>query len=559
MLTRDDLRRFQVFFVGKINDALHKRIPGVMLALEPGAGKTATVLTALKDGFDEGVIRKALIVAPLLVSQTVWPEEPAEWEHLSDLNVTLIRVEDGDPDVAAAGAAAYAEALGPLADEFDRDWYRRTLNAATWAWWWIIGGPTNVVAQRCAKRVLPRTPQQLAEPARLAAQAAAKDAKLALLANSDAEIHVINKEALEWLWAHFRKGKDWPYDVLVIDDCREGRSGKRRRKGTKDQPKKGPAPLTRWGIMAAARKHMTATIQLTGTPTPKGLQNMWGLIYPIDLGERLGRSKTAFLDRWFDVDRQRFTTKARPYAFAEVTKRCKDIMFALNPEDMPQLPPYRVNPIRVKLPADVLDRYKRFKRDSVSEEYDVEAVNGGVLHGKLLQFANGSMYREAGDDVWIHDVKIEALRHLVEQLEGTPLLVAYTYEFDAERIMKAFPDAVQMRPENAVKVTKDWNNDKIGLLLAHRASAGHGLNLQKGTGHMCEYGLTSDAELYLQFLKRLLRPGRRFPVVNHVIMAEGTIDEDVFPQYLDPKIAEQVRIMQAVQVSFGGDLSDLIG
>ena len=547
MHRREDLRPFQDFFIDKIKLSCDpdpkKRIPGVMLALEPGAGKTVTVLTALKDLLDQKRIRKALIVAPLLVAQTVWPEEPDEWEHLADLKgqITLIRVEDETEDAVAAGDSAYADTVARLQGVFDR---------ATWAWWWILGGARQH-AQRAAAKTLKGAPAQQAA-------AAAKDAKLAALANSSNPIHVINKEALEWLWEHFRKGRDWPYDVLVIDDCREGRSGKRRRKGTKDQPKKGPAPLTRWGVMAAARKHLISTIQLTGTPTPKGLVNMWGLIYPIDLGARLGRSKTAFLQRWFDVDRERFKTEARPYAFKEIMKRVKDIMFSLNPGDMPQLPPYVVNPIRVKLTPDVLTRYKRFKKDMVSEEYDIEAVNAGVLHGKLLQYANGSMYNEHGDDVWVHDAKIEALKLLVERLEGKPLLVAFTYEFDAQRIMKAFPEAVLLRPENAVEAKRAWNNDEIPMLLAHRASAGHGLNLQKGTGHMCEYGLTSDAELYLQFLKRLLRPGRRDPVFNHVIIAEGTIDDEVFPKYLDPKIAEQTRIMTEVQVSFGGDLEDLL-
>jgi hypothetical protein len=125
--------------------------------------------------------------------------------------------------------------------------------------------------------------------------------------------------------------------------------------------------------------------------------------------------------------------------------------------------------------------------------------------------------------------------------------VAYTYQFDVERIMGAFPDAVLLRPENAAETMKLWNQDKIPILLAHRASAGHGLNAQKGTGHMCEYGLTTDAELYLQFLKRIWRSGRKTTVFNHVIIAEGTIDEDVFVDYLDPKIATQIRVMQSVE------------
>lgn len=310
--------------------------------------------------------------------------------------------------------------------------------------------------------------------------------------------------------------------------------------------------------MAVARTRQMTTIHLTGTPTPKGLENMWGLLYVIDLGARLGTSKTAFLQRWFNIDRDRHKVEPHAHSFDEIMGKAEDIMFSLNPKDMPELPPVIIDPIRVRLPEKVLKDYRKFKRQQVSEEYDVEAVNGGVLHGKLLQFANGSMYREDGEPVWIHDVKIDALRLLVERLNDTPLLVAFTYEFDAERIMSAFPDAVRLRPGNAVDVVARWNRDEIPLLLAHRASAGHGLNMQKGTGHMCEYGLTSDAELYLQFIKRISRPGRGSTVINHVIIAEGTIDEEVFPNYLDPKIAVQTRVMQSVQVSFDNALDDLL-
>jgi len=234
------------------------------------------------------------------------------------------------------------------------------------------------------------------------------------------------------------------------------------------------------------------------------------------------------------------------WAFHEIMDRVKDIMFSLDPEDMAPLPELVVDPIKVRLPTKVLEEYCRFERQMVSEEYDVEAVNGGVLHGKLLQYANGSMYQEDGNDVHVHDEKLDALKDLVERMNGAPLLVAYTYQFDVQRICQAFPQAVVLTPENAVETKRLWNDDKIALLLAHRASAGHGLNLQKGTGHMCEYGLTSDAELYLQFLKRIRRPGRKTTVFNHVIIAEGTIDEDVFPMYLDPKIAVQDRILEAV-------------
>lgn len=549
MLQRSDLRSYQNIIVKKIKLCFHDdpahRLPGVIAALEPGAGKTGASLTAARDLLDEGKIKRVLVVAPLLVAQTTWPDEFGEWEHLKDMTWTLLRVEDGDEDVAAAAGAAYQAALERFQSDDEFEWHLVSWLDLPW------------LAARKFTRILLGTPAKRAEPYRQAAAAEAKLRKLAQLAAEPTQVHIMNKEQLDWLWDHSGKGARLPYDLLIIDDVRETRSGKKRVKREKDDKTAAKAPLSRFGIMAAMRSKVKATVVLTGTPTPKGLEDMWGLTYQVDLGRRLGLTKTAFLNRWFWVDRKTFAVEAKDGSFRSIMSKVKDVMFSLDPKDYPDLPPYQVVPIRVKLSDDVIKRYRKFRREMVDEIADVEAVNAGVLHGKLLQFANGSMYREKGDDVWIHDAKIEALKNLVESLNGTPLLVAYTYQFDVDRIMKAFPKAVHLTPDNASRVIKDWNADKIELLLCHRASAGHGLNAQKGMGHMCEYGLTSDAELYLQFLKRIWRPGRRFPVFNHVIIAEGTIDEEIFPEYLDPKIELQSRVMEEVRVDV--EMESLLG
>lgn len=549
ILRRDELRRYQTFLIKKIRQCFDpdpkKRIPGVIAALEPGAGKTAATLTAAVDLLDEGVIEKVLVIAPLLVAQTTWPDEFDEWEHLRGRPFTLIRVEEDDEEVEAAADAAYRRALAWHQVDFEDERLSE-----------LMLGRSKGEARKNASTIAGR-PSAKAEKARQAAAEAAKLAKLARLANSPTPIHIINKEALRWLWEHFGRGKTLPYDLLVIDDVRECRSGKKRVKREKNDGKKSKAPLSRFGIMAAMRKSVKATIVLSGTPTPKGLDDMWGLTYLIDLGERLGLFKTHFHRRWFHIDTRTFSVEAKTFAFKEIMAKVQDVMFSLDPKDYPQLPEYQVDPITVKLPPDVLKRYKRFEREMIDAETEIEAVNRGVLHGKLLQAANGSIYDENGDDVFLHDAKIDALRDLVDKMNGVPLLVAYTYQFDVARIMRAFPKAVHLTPENAGTVIKQWNRDEIELLLCHRASAGHGLNAQKGMGHMCEYGLTSDAELYLQFKKRIWRPGRKFPVINHVIIAEGTIDEDIFPEYLDPKIALQDRVMESTRVDL--ELEDLFG
>lgn len=557
MWSEADLRKYQLFFIAKVMQcfAVIARLPGVLLALEPGAGKTVVVLTALRRLLDQFVIRRALIVAPLLVAQTVWPAEMDEWEHLKPLTWTLIRVEDDDVDVLAAGQTAYDAALA-----------RYQAEAETERQMALMLGDSRGDARKRAKALFGKSPGERAVVDRQKAEASAKERKLAALVAEDTEIHIINKEAILWLWEHLGEGAQWHYDVLILDDLREGRSGRKRSK--RDAADRKNAPLARFGVFTKIRKHVKATIQLTGTPTPNGLHNMWGLIYLIDLGRRLGAFKSPWLKKHFHLNEYHQPKEPKEGAFDDIMGKVKDVMFSLDPADYPQLPPFTVDPIHIKLPAAVLKEYRKFQRELVSEEYDVEAVSSGVLHGKLLQFANGSMYQEDGNDVWIHDAKIDALKLLIERLNGTPLLVAYTYQFDADRILAQIPGAVLLRPGNAAEVVKRWNRDEIPVLLAHRASAGHGLNMQKGTGHMCEYGLTSDAELYLQFRKRVLRPGRKTRVFNHVLIADGTIDEDIFPQYLDPKIAMQTRVLREVQVSFQTgeavlapkrDLDDLLG
>lgn len=571
-LTLDQFRGYQHRCKDLIKSCVigEKPLPGLLLALEPGAGKTGITLAAVRELIDGGHIKRVLIVASVLVAQTVWPAEIDEWEELRNTTHTLIRVEDDDPELLAVSEAAYAEAYAMWQARFDADVadepvLKPTQARAAVRFRWLEAAKARQTADEIERKAKPKSsPSELADLDRNAAVLKFKYEKLARLASEDTEVHIINKEALPWLWQHSKAQRSWAYDLIVCDDLREGRGAKKRvarAKGT--TPPGKAAPLSRFGVLAIARKHCKATIQLTGTPTPKGLENIWGLAYLIDLGERLGLSKHKFLEKWFTSNE--YTREVLPngmkrdektkmviedgWAFGEVMAAVKDIMFSIDPKDIGQLPDLIIDPIRIKLPAKVLAEYRQFERSGCSDIYDVEAVNGGVLHNKLLQFANGSMYQEDHEDVWIHDAKIEALGELLDRLNGTPLLVAYTFEFDVSRICKRFPYARVLKPENAVETTRMWNKDQLPLVLAHRASAGHGLNMQKGTGHMCEYGLTTDVELFYQFSKRLHRPGRKLSVINHVLIAEGTIDEKVYPMYLDPRIETQNRILNAIRLA----------
>jgi SNF2 family DNA or RNA helicase len=298
--------------------------------------------------------------------------------------------------------------------------------------------------------------------------------------------------------------------------------------------------LTRFGVLAAARSKITRLIELTGTPGQ--LIDLWGQIYLLDQGERLGRSRDAFEQRWFRENP--YTREITPFDHSEreIMDRIADLMVS-----MPklQIVPEPVHtPILVDLPPAVMKEYRQFKKTLVSDLYDVEAVNAGVLTNKLMQFANGSMYNEQGEVVPVHTEKLDALDELIERAADENVLIFYGFRFDLEQIRKRHPDAVVLNEtENAVPL---WNEGKIKKLLAHPASCAHGLNLQYG-GHIAIwFGLTWSLELWLQANARLPRPGQTKIVSIYQIIARGTVDERAL-SVLSGKGANQDRIIDAVR------------
>lgn len=495
---RRDFRRAQRWAVKRIYD--HE---ATILAWDMGSGKTAPCLTAIDDLLEDRVVRYVLIVAPLLVAQVTWPDEVREWGHLSHLDFTLLRAEDDDPDIVAAGKMA--SILGKAWKGMDRSIVRS-------------------LAGRLAT--------------------AAKARKLATLASDGAEIHIVNREALPWLWEFFGEGKRWPYDMVVVDEASMFKNG------TKRTAKKG---ISRFGVMAKARKFAKRVVLLTGTPAPKGLRNLWGLAYVADLGERLGTSKFKFEQRWFEKDYMGWDLEPRQGAQRQITDRLKDIMFTLAPEDYAEYPRVVSADLKVSLSPRLMEEYDRFRETLVSEQFDVEAVNRGVLVGKLLQFANGSMYREDGKDVWIHDQKLEALEAIVEEADGAPVLVAYSFKFDLARIRRRYPKAVVFGQGDVVNTKARWNRGEIDLMLAHPAMVGHGQNIQFGGNINVWYGLNSDLELYQQFNKRLVRPGQpKSVVINRHIIARSTYDEVLIPR-LDARDATQSDIMRDFRLHLLGN------
>lgn len=341
------------------------------------------------------------------------------------------------------------------------------------------------------------------------------------------DIHIINRELLPWLWRTL--GRKWPYKMVVYDEASRLKGGKKRTAKASRLKKDGTLGTGRrmsgFGALAAARPLVERVVELSGTPAPKGVHDLWGPFYILDHGERLGSSMTAFENRWFDKDRYTHEINPKDHAFDEIMGLTSDVMVSLKEEDYLTLPPRIDNRVYVDLPPSVMKAYRKFERTLYLEEYDIEAVSSGVLTNKLLQFANGSVYDEEGNDQFIHDLKLQALESIVEEAAGEPLLVAYSFKFDLKAIRKRWPKAVLVGEPDWLK---RWNAGKIGMLLCHPASASHGLNLQFGGSIGVWYGLTWSLELYLQFIKRLHRSGQKSDRVwMHHLLARGTADEDV--------------------------------
>lgn len=358
-----------------------------------------------------------------------------------------------------------------------------------------------------------------------------------------APIHIINRENLRWLHKEM-KAHGVKYDMLIYDEASRLKEGKKRTQGGKKVGRR----LSEFGALAAIRHMFEYVVLLSGTPAPNGLKDLWGPFYILDLGERLGAKKQWFLNRWFDSDYMGWEHTPKPYAKKQIMERVSDIMIGLRAEDYITLPDLIERNVTVRLSKMQAKEYKEFERELVSEAYDVEAASSGVLANKLLQFANGSLYRNHEDGtrelVHVHDHKLQALESIVEEASGAPVLVAYQFEFDKERILKRYPKALTTDTPNW---KKKWDTGLYRILLTHPASVGHGLNLQYGGNISVWYGVTWSLEIYQQFNKRLHRSGQlESKVFLYHILTEGTADEDVL-QVLKDKDATQDDITNVVR------------
>ena len=282
----------------------------------------------------------------------------------------------------------------------------------------------------------------------------------------EADIYTINRENLRWLWLTMRELGLPMFDMLVIDESTMLQDGKKRTAPRKIEGKAtGGNKLSRFGAVVNFRRHAKRVVELTGTVAPEGLRGLWGQVYALDFGERLGASREDFERRWFQSDFMGYKLKPVKGAFEDITDRIKDIVVAPDVSETVKKIPVRFNPIWIRLSEAEMRRYRAFEHDLYEEETDIEAITRGVLTNKLCQFANGSIYDADGKDIHVHDRKLHALEDLVDELNGERLLVAYSYKFDLDRIRKRYPKAVVLNEEPGAY--QAWKRGEIDMLLAH--------------------------------------------------------------------------------------------
>jgi SNF2 family DNA or RNA helicase len=424
------------------------RNPRCALWAGMGTGKTSATLFALD--FVRRVYGQspALVIAPLRVAQSTWPDEAKKWAGLEDLSVSV-----------------------------------------------IVGS--------------------------------AKQRRAALLAK--ASVYTINFENIPWLIEELgRLGCTWPFRVIVVDESTRLKSF-RTRSGS----------MRARALAKVAYTHVDRFIELTGTPSPNGLADLWGQSWFLDRGERLCPSFSRFTYRWFReirIGSDAFATKLepRPGAAEDIQAALSDICLAIRAEDWFDIDEPIVRDVPVELPAPARKVYGDMQQAMFAELESgtaVEAFSAGAVTTKCLQVASGALYTD-DSGAWeeIHDGKIAALRSIVEESAGAPVLVAYHWKHDLDRLLKAFPEGRAL--DRDPQTIRDWNAGKIPVLFAHPASAGHGLNMQDGGSTIVFFSHWWDLEQRQQIVERIgptrqTQAGHPRPVYVYNIVAKDTLDEVV--------------------------------
>jgi SNF2 family DNA or RNA helicase len=345
-------------------------------------------------------------------------------------------------------------------------------------------------------------------------------------------MYIINRENVDWLVN--KSGIPFDFDMVVIDELSSFKSY-----GAK-----------RFKSLLKVRPTVKRIVGLTGTPSSNGLMDLWAEFRILDLGQRLGRYITHYRNTYFAPDKRNaqviFSYKPLPGAEDKIYKQISDITISMKSIDYLKMPECILNEVSVSLNEKEWNIYSKFISDMVAKlgEEEIDAVNAAVLSGKLLQMANGAVYDSDNKAHIIHDKKLDALEDLIEGANGKPVLVAYWFKHDLERIKKRFP----VRQIKTSKDIEDWNEGNIPIAVIHPASAGHGLNLQSGGSTLIWLGLTWSLELYQQTNARLYRQGQNETVIIHHIITKDTIDEEVMTA-LTRKEETQASLIDAVKAN----------
>lgn len=447
--TRDLFRPYQNQGMTLIKSNL-----GSGLFFDMGGGKTSVSLTAYSDMLDDFEITKPLIIAPLLVSKTVWHTEATEWEHLKHLKFSII---------------------------------------------------TGTEKERIQA------------------------------INTKADFYVINVENVQWL-VYYLKSK-WSFDSLIIDESSKfkNHAAKRFR-----------------ALKNILNKIVKITI-LTGTPSPRSYLDLWSQLFLLDQGKRLGKNITMFRNTYFSADFMGYNYTIKEGAKERIQEKIKDICMYVPTEGNIDLPD-KISIVRdVPMDRKLIKKYKEFEEDLIlcmdNLEETITAVSASVLSNKLLQFSSGALYyddNEMGYEV-IHDLKFQALDEVIDENPDEPILIAYNYKHELDRLIDKYPDLVVMDKKRSMQIVDDWNNNKISKLAVHPASAGHGLNMQKGKGSILVFlGFTWSLEDYLQLIKRLHRSGQKH-VVRIIHLAVGEIEYKLMKRLSDKNVSQE-ELLQALRV-----------
>ena len=429
------------------------RTPRAACWCSMGCGKTVSTLTAISalQSFGTG---PALVLAPLRVAQSSWPDEVQKWDHLKDMRVAVL-----------AGVKSKAD--------------REVILAS-------------------------------------------------FLTDNSPHILCVNYEKIPEVVSFF--GKRWPFDVIVADEATKLKSFRTRQ---------GGARAKALGKVAFLSERF---IELTGTPAPNGFLDLWGQLWFLDKGARLGRSYQAFCETFFRpvrVGANAFAVKWVPLPSAEtaIMQRVDDLALKLNAEDWFDIEKPIVSDVRVTLDDRAMKIYRDMDRKMLVaiDDGEVEAANAAAKTGKCLQIASGALYADGQNDsdcAWwlVHEAKLDALESIREEAGGMPILVSYSFRHEVERIRKRFKDAKLL--DKNPQTIRDWNAGKIPMLLAHPASCGHGLSLQDGGNILVFFSTGWNLEEHEQIIERIgptrqAQSGHKRPVFVYNIIASGTIDETV--------------------------------